>query len=144
MNAKVVLEREDEIIAIAYGYIQQKVNSKFTPVAIGLTKTSILVYDDSKADSYEDNILSYNVKKEIPAKSIKLATKQKYINGERKGYTRIIFDMKGDADPFIVSFRKKDYKVMNHFFKSLSSTTNVNTKTVKTKNRSVINDMKKI
>ncbi|MDD4103582.1 MAG: hypothetical protein GXY57_02900 [Erysipelotrichaceae bacterium] len=117
---KIDLEGKKLLIYLVPGYHQFNPNDSFAPCALGLTQTSLIIYNDYAPDEIRQDSFLYRVKKEIPLTEIKSVINQKIKHGANVDtFNRLNFIHVMVDDSFFVYYLKKDKKMFKKLLKLL-------------------------
>ncbi len=130
--SKVVLERQDKIKALAFGYMQNDPNALFFPVAIATSDLAIYIYRDDVANEFNGDYYSYKIRKLINHNNIAFVYHETYKkNMLYRDYGRISIVLKDGGDNIDICYKKEDKVEILGFLKVLGEYG------IKTKHRSI-------
>ena len=96
---KVSLERQENIKAIAFGYMHANPDALFFPVAIATSDQAIYIYRDDLADDYKDGRYFYRIRKFVHYEKIDYVYHETYRkNLDYKDYGKITILFKKDEE----------------------------------------------
>ena len=130
---KVVLERQEKIKALAFGYMHKDPNDLFFPVAVATSEQSIYIYRDDVANDFNGDSYSYKIRKLINHDDIDFIYHETYrSNLEYRDYGRISIIFKNNKEENLdICYRKEDKVEILGLLKELRGYG------VKTKHRSI-------
>lgn len=119
---KIQLEEKSKLLCLLPGFCQLVKNDPFTPCALGLTETELIIYNDYWPDEIHTDAYLYRIKKRIPLSDIKTVLNQtiKHSRG-LQSYSRLNIIAKVVELSYFVYYRKNDASLAKNMLKLIKS-----------------------
>ncbi len=117
---KIELEGKKSLISLVPGFYQFGPNESFSPCALGVTESSLIVYNDYAPDEIHQDAFLYRIKKEVSITDIKTIINQKIKhNSSVDRFNRLNVIQKEVDNSFFIYYLKKDKALIEKMFKKM-------------------------
>lgn len=114
----IVLKENNKILAIASCIAQESKNADFIPMAVAITNSDLILFNDHTPDEIKDDTYSYLPKVRIPLTSIACLIKEKIVKDKKLySYLRINVILRNAEDSFFIYYYCDDEKRIKKFLK---------------------------
>jgi len=117
---KIELEGKKSLLSLIPGFYQFGPNESFSPCALGLTESSLIVYNDYAPDEIRQDAFLYRIKKEINLQDLKTIITQKIKhNSDVDRFDRLNIIQKEIESSFFIYYLKKDKPFVKTMIKKI-------------------------
>ncbi|HOZ02554.1 MAG TPA: hypothetical protein PKV57_01965 [Bacilli bacterium] len=117
---KIELEGKKSLLGLIPGFYQFGPNEPFSPCALGLTESSLIVYSDYAPDEIRQDAFLYRIKKEINLADLKTIINQKIKrNSDIDRFDRLNIIQKEVENSFFIYYLKKDKALIKNMIKQM-------------------------
>lgn len=119
---KIQLEEKNKLLCLLPGFCQLVQNDPFTPCALGLTETELIIYNDYWPDEIHTDVYLYRIKKRIPLADIKTILNQSLKHSRNlEYYHRLNIIAKVVELSSFIYYRKSDASIAKNMLKIIKT-----------------------